>query len=128
MLKLTYTENGLHLERVAAPIDVLVAQRVVLAMRAGQRLYVEPGTASFLLRADLPGMTQLRRSLSMEHAQVVAIVPVDDEFVELTVQGHWIATAVDAEEGIFVAALSHLTEMRVMHLWENTQTQVSFPV
>ncbi len=47
MLKLTYTDVGLHLERMATPLETLVAQRVVLALRAGQRLYIEPGKASF---------------------------------------------------------------------------------
>ncbi len=128
MLKLTYTDNGLHLERVAAPLDVLVAQRVVLAMRSGQPLYVQPGTAAFLLKADTPGLTQLQRSLQLEQHQVMSLAPVDAEFVELTVQGSWMAEAIEAEEGVFVTALSHLTEMWVMKLWEATQTQVSFPV
>jgi len=124
MLKLTYTENGLHLERVAAPLEMLIAQRVVLALRTGQRLYIEPSTASFLLNSNTPGLTQLRRSLQLEQQQVMTIAPVDDEFVELTVTGSWLATAIDAEEGVFVTALSHLTELLVMKLWETTQTQV----
>ncbi|MDX2243650.1 MAG: hypothetical protein NW224_23465 [Leptolyngbyaceae cyanobacterium bins.302] len=127
MLKLTYTENGLHLERAAAPLEVLIAQRVVLAMRAGQRLHIEPGTASFLLNANTPGLAQLRRSLQLEQYSVMAIAPVDDEYVELTVQGSWMAEAVEAEEGVFVTAMSHLTELLVMKLWETTQTQVTYP-
>lgn len=128
MLKLTYTENGLHLERAAAPLEVLIAQRVVLAMRTGQRLHIEPGTASFLLNADTPGLAQLRRSLQLEQSEVMAIAPVDDEFVELTVAGSWLAETVDAESGVFVTALSHVTELLVMKLWATTQTQVTFPV
>jgi len=125
MLKLTYTDSGLHLERAAAPLEVLIAQRVVLAIRTGQRLYIEPGTASFLLHVNTPGLAQLRRSLQMEHSSIMTITPVDDEFVELTVQGSWLAAAIDAEEGVFVTALSHLTELLVMKLWEATQTQIT---
>ncbi|MDX2231172.1 MAG: hypothetical protein NW220_16160 [Leptolyngbyaceae cyanobacterium bins.349] len=128
MLKLTYTDTGLHLERAAAPLEVLIAQRVVLALRTGQRLHIEPGTASFLLHAETPGLAQLRRSLQMEQQAVMTIAPVDDEFVELIVEGSWLAEAVDAEEGVFVTAMSHLTELLVMKLWEVTQTQVTFPV
>jgi hypothetical protein len=126
MLKLTYTENGLQLERAAAPLEVLVAQRVVLAIRAGQQLHIAPGTASFLLNVHTPGLAQLRRSLQMEQHSMMAIAPVDDDFVELTVQGSWLAEVVEAEEGVFVTALSHLTELLVMKLWEATQPQVSY--
>ncbi|NJP08445.1 MAG: hypothetical protein HC866_02355 [Leptolyngbyaceae cyanobacterium RU_5_1] len=126
MLKLTYTDNGLYMERVAMPLEMLVAQRVVLAIRAGQRLHVEPGQASFLLAADVPGLAQLERMLRLEQNQVVTVTPVDDEFVEVTVQGSWIAEAIAANEGVFVTALSHLAEFLVLKLWEATQTQVSF--
>ncbi|EKQ66659.1 hypothetical protein OsccyDRAFT_4447 [Leptolyngbyaceae cyanobacterium JSC-12] len=126
MLKLTYTEHGLHLERAAVPLEVLVAQRVMLAIRAGQRLHIEPGTASFLLAANTPGLAQLRRSLQLEHPPTMTIAPVDDEFVELTVYGSWLAETVEAQEGIFVTAFSHLTEMWVIKLWEATQAQVTF--
>lgn len=124
MLKLTYTETGLNLERAAAPLEILIAQRVVLAMRTGQRLHIEPGTASFLLHSDTPGLAQLRRSLQLESHTVMTIAPVDDHFVELSVQGSWIASAIDAEEGVFVTALSHVTEMLVMKLWATTQSRV----
>lgn len=125
MLKLTYTEHGLHLERAAAPLEILIAQRVVLAMRTGQPLHIQPGTAAFLLQNDTPGLAQLRRSLQLEQSGIMTISPVDDTFVELTVQGSWLAAAIDAEEGIFVSALSHVTEMLVMKLWETTQSQVT---
>lgn len=134
MLKLTYTEYGLHLEYAAAPLEVLVAQRVILAMRTGQRLHIEPGTASFLLSVHAPGLAELRRSqkdqrcctLQQEHCSDVTIIPVDDEFVEVTVEGIWMAETADAEDGVFVTALMPQTEFLVMKLWEATQTQVTF--
>jgi len=49
MLKLTYTETGFNLERLAQSPEQLVALRVVLAMRVGQSISVEPSTAAFLL-------------------------------------------------------------------------------
>lgn len=134
MLKLTYTEYGLHLEYVAAPLEVLVAQRVLLAMRTGQQLYVEPGTASFLLSINALSLPELRRSqgeqLDCKHPQEdrssVTVIPVDDEFVEVTVQGSWMAETPEAEDGIFVTALPPQTEFLVIKLWEASQTQVTF--
>lgn len=126
MLKLTYTEYGLHLEYAAAPLEVLVAQRVILAMRTGQRLHIEPGTASFLLSVHAPGLAELRRALQREDQTSVSVVSVDDEFVEVTVQGSWMAETPEAEDGIFVTAFTPQTEFLVMKLWEATQTQVTF--
>jgi hypothetical protein len=125
MLKLTYTEQGLHLERVGVPLDHLIAQRVILAIRTGQRLHIEPGQASFLLASDAPALPQLYRMVRMEQTQIVTIVPVDDAFVEITVQGSWIAESVDAEAGVFVTALMDMTEVLLLRLWETTQNQVA---
>jgi hypothetical protein len=125
MLKLTYTEVGLHLERIAAPLETLVAQRVVLALRAGQRLHIEPGKASFLLPIDVPGLANLEMALRLEQSQVITVTPVDDEFVEVSVQGSWIAESADAHEGMFITAFSDRTEFFVLKLWQATQSQVS---
>jgi hypothetical protein len=125
MLKLTYTENGLHLERAMAPLESLIAQRVMLAIRVGQRLHIEPGQASFLLTATAPGLAQLHRMVRMEQTQIVMVTPVDDEFVEVTVHGSWVAETIDAEEGVFVTALADMTEFLLLRLWETTQNQVA---
>lgn len=125
MLKLTYTEAGLHMERVAASLELLVAQRVVLAMRVGQRLLVEPGKASFLLPADAPGLTQLQGMLRLERTQTIAVTPVDDEFVEVSVDGSWMAENADAHEGMFITALTDRTEFLVYKLWQVTRSAIS---
>jgi len=125
MLKLTYTETGLHMERVIAPLEVLIAQRVVLAMRLGQHLHIEPGRASFLLPATAPGLKQLEQILRVDQTQVVMVTPVDQEFVEATVYGSWIAETTQAEEGVFVTAVSDMAEFLLLRLWA-AQTQVSF--
>jgi hypothetical protein len=125
MLKLTYTEDGLHLERAIAPLDMAIAQRVRLAMSAGQRLYIEPSQASFLLSQEAPGLSQLQRMLRMEQTQILTITPVDHQFVEVTVQGSWLAESAQAQEGIFVTALTDMIEFLVMRLWETTQHRVT---
>ena len=125
MLKLTYTEVGLHLERVAVPLETLIAQRVVLALRAGQPMYIEPGKASFLLPADAPGLNQLQMTLGLDHNQVITILPVDEEFVEVSLHGSWIAASMEAHEGMFITALSDRAEFFVYKLWKMTQAQVS---
>lgn len=125
MLKLTYTDVGLHLERISTPLEPLIAQRVVLALRIGQKLHIEPGKASFLLPADVPGLAHLETALRLERGQVITVTPVDAEFVEISIQGSWVAESADAEEGMFITAFSDRTEFFLLKLWQTTQSQLS---
>jgi hypothetical protein len=60
MLKLNYTDVGLYMEQTMTNPELLIAQRVLLAMRLGrsalpsrkESLHIEPGHASFLLPAN----------------------------------------------------------------------------
>lgn len=126
MLKLTYTDAGLHLERLAMPLEILVAQRVVLALRLGQPLQIEPSRAAFLLAAHAPGLSQLSMALQREPNQTVAIAPVDADYVEISVQGSWLANGDAANEGIFITAFTDRSEFLLYKLWGFTQATASF--
>lgn len=126
MLKLTYTETGLHMERVAAPLEVMVAQRVVLALRFGQTLHIERGKAAFLLPATIAELAQLEQALRTEPTLNLTVSPVDDQFVELSVEGSWIAETTEAHEGTFITALSDRIEFYVFKLWQTTQVPASY--
>ncbi|MBW4691634.1 MAG: hypothetical protein KME27_07675 [Lyngbya sp. HA4199-MV5] len=125
MLKLTYIEDGLHLERMTAPLEVLIAQRVLLALRAGQKLYVEPSRAAFLLPVDAFGLSHLELTLKRDRIQTIAVTPVDDDFVEVSMQGSWLAEGIDAHEGMFLTAFSDRAEFFVYKLWQRTQVRAS---
>ena len=125
MLKLMYTDAGFHLERVTVPLEVLVAQRVALAVRFGQTLHLEPGQASFRIPAGLEGLLQLELSLPLEESQVLSIAAVDAEFVEITVSGTWLAESATAHEGVFLAAFSDRTEFLLQKLWQTAENQIS---
>lgn len=124
MLKLTYTEFGLHLERVTVSLEALVSQRVVLALRTGQTLHIEPSRAAFLLSIAAPGFAELEKLVRLEQV-AVSIAPVDDQFIEVSVEGSWIATTAEAHSGMFVTAFSDRTEFFVYKLWQATQLQAS---
>jgi hypothetical protein len=127
MLKLNYTEVGLYMEQVMTSPEVAIAQRVVLAMRLGQSLHVEPGHASFLLPADVPELGQLELSLRQERRARVTVIPVDDEFVELSLSGSWIADSKEAHEGMFLTMLSDQTEFLIHKLWQMSEAHISAP-
>ena len=124
MLKLSYTESGLHMEQVSVALEELLAQRLILALRTAQSLYIEPGKAAFLLPADML-LAQLESALQMERSQSITVSPVDLEFVEVSLEGTWIAATAEAHEGVFIVALADRTEFFVYKLWLATHSQVS---
>jgi len=125
MLKLNYTEVGLYMERTFTSLEILIAQRVVLAMRLGQSLQVMPGHASFLLPADLIELGQLEMTLQHECTGIVTIGCVDDGFVEVGLCGSWVAESKAAHEGMFLTVLSDRTEFCIYKLWQMSETYIS---
>lgn len=125
MLKLNYTEDGLYMERVMTSPELAIAQRVVLSMRLGRSLQVESGHASFLLPADVPELKRLEIALQRECGSKISVIPVDDEFVEVSLSGSWIAESQEAHEGMFLTVLSDRTEFFIYKLWQMSEAHVS---
>lgn len=125
MLKLNYTESGLHLERIATPLESWVQERALLALRLGECLHLEPSRASFLLPADAPGLDRLEHILRRQLGSQIVISAVDAEYVEVSLAGTWLAASADAEEGTFMTALSDEAEFFLERLWQMTQSRVS---
>ncbi|HEY9832670.1 MAG TPA: alr0857 family protein [Stenomitos sp.] len=123
MLKLTYTENGFYLERLAQPLEEWVTARVILALRAGTNLCVEPSTASFLLPANMPQLRHLERQKEGEDA--IALSLCDAEYIEVSLKGTWMTSDVDSAEGVFVTSLNYAVEFFLIKLWEESQIRTS---
>lgn len=123
MLKLTYTENGFYLERLAQPLEEWVTARVILALRAGTNLCVEPSTASFLLPADMPQLRHLERHEEGEDA--IALSICDAEYIEVSLKGTWMTSDIDGAEGVFVTSLNYAVEFFLIKLWEESQLRTS---
>ena len=119
MLKLTYTENGFYMERLAQPLEDWVTARVILALRAGTNLCVESSTASFLLPADMPQLRHLERQQEGEDA--IALSICDAEYIEVSLQGTWMTSDLEGAEGIFVASMNYAVEFFLLKLWEESQ-------
>jgi hypothetical protein len=119
MLKLTYTENGFYLERLAQSLEEWVTARVVLALRVGTSFCVEPSTASFLLPADMPQLRHLERHREGEDA--ISLSFCDAEYVEVTLKGTWMTSDTNGAEGVFVTSLSYAVEFFLIKLWEESQ-------
>jgi hypothetical protein len=119
MLKLTYTENGFYMERLAQSIEDWVTARVILALRVGTNLCVESSTASFLLPSDMPQLRHLER----QQEDAIALSVCDAEYIEVSLQGTWMTSDIDGAEGVFVTSMSYAIEFFVIKLWEESQTR-----
>ncbi|CEJ46795.1 alr0857 family protein [Umezakia ovalisporum] len=137
MLKLTYTESSFYLECLTQSLEEWVAQRVVLALRVGQNLYVESTTASFLLPVDLPGMETLKAEVKQHNCEIMSLCTCDSEYMELTLRGFWLSDGSQDAVGLFVTTMgdypnyhhcfgqalspvSHL-ELFLHQLWQEAQ-------
>lgn len=125
MLKLTYIETGFRLELLAKSLEEWIAMRVILALRVGECICVEPSTASFLLPANLLGLDLLEAEVRRQGTDIIALSACDAEYVEVILKGTWLASDLESAEGVFVAVLSHSSEFFLLKLWQEAQISAS---
>ena len=125
MLKATYTDTGVFLEKLTESVEVLVTQRVVLNLRLGHRLVVESSYASLLLPADLPGLAELDAIADKLSPEILQLDACDSEWIEVTLRGTWITTETDGADGIFAVELEASTERCLFELWRQSQPQAA---
>lgn len=125
MLKLTYIETGFYLEYIAKSLEEWVQGRVILALRVGECLCIEPSTASFLLPADLPGVDTLAVEVRRQAPESITLSVCDAEYIEVAIKGTWVSSDTDSNEGVFVAVMSHSIEFFLLKLWQDAQVNAS---
>ncbi len=126
MLKITYTEMGLHIEPLPKSIEEWLTVRTLLSLRAGQQLVIEPCTASLLLRADLPnGRRDLEAAAIAETTGAIALSIGDVDHIEVTLRGTWVSSHPNQGEGVFVTTLGDRTELLLVALWSQSQGHTS---
>jgi hypothetical protein len=121
MLKFTYTENGFYVEQFVQSLEDWVSQRVLLALRSGTPLAVEPSTATFLMPSDLPVITELEKLALGDSQEVLEVTQCDQGCVEVCLEGTWVGASSNAEEGWFACLMSDRTEKLLYQLWKDTQ-------
>ncbi|MBD2523974.1 alr0857 family protein [Nostoc sp. FACHB-133] len=125
MLKLTYTESSFDLECLTLSLEEWVAQRVVLALRVGQSLCIEPSTASFLLPVDLPGVEVLKAEVKRDDREIIALCASDTQYMEVTLQGSWLSDSSKDAVGVFFTTMSDRAEFFLHKLWQEAQACAS---
>ena len=121
MLKLTYTESSFYLECLTLSLEEWVAQRVILALRVGQSLCIEPSTASFLLPVDLPGVEVLKAEVKRDDGEIIALSACDAEYMEVTLRGSWLLDSSKDAVGVFFTTMSDRAEFFLQKLWQEAQ-------
>ena len=126
MLKFTYTETGFHLERLAESVETIIARRTILSVRAGERVIVEPSNGSFLLPADVPTLSHLLETIRQDKTGTIEFCKADENDIEVSLEGVWLAEDPDREEGIFLANASDRLESLLFLCWREALFSASF--
>lgn len=117
MLKITYTENGLYLERLTSSLESWLSRRVLVSLRAGTSIYAEPSTASLLLPVGLPYF-QNAKILAEKKNNLLAVNVCDEYSVEAILEGTWVTTDNACDDGIFVCHLEEDVEFFLYEFWK----------
>lgn len=129
MLKLTYTENSFYLEFLTQSVEEWIQARVILTLRVGQSLCVEPSTATFLLPVDLPGLGKLHTQVKQDNnREVIELYACDTEYLEVSLRGYWLSVNAQSMSGGFVTSMNHSTECFLHKLWLEAHKSASFVI
>ena len=123
MLKITYTETGFYLEYLTESLETCVGKRTLVSLRAATSIYVQPYTASLMLNANLPYVKDLK-TLAKDN-EIVDLSVCDDQYLEISLQGTWVSSQENSEEGVFVCELNQNTEFFLNRLWQESQLGTS---
>ena len=115
MLKLFYSDTDITIEQLAITPEAFVAQRSVFALRVGQSVFAQTGRGSLLLPAAMPGVTAFVRTAEGNAALTVEFC--DQGWLEVTLQGIWMASTATGEQGILAVTLGDDLEQQLATLW-----------
>lgn len=125
MLKLTYTHNGFYIDYLQESLETWVTTRVILALRSGTSLCVEPSSASFLISLDLPYVNQLLEDMNEFTGEIVEVNRCDEEAMEVVLEGTWLGSDIASEEGIFICRLSDRLESLLYQIWQESPVKIN---
>lgn len=121
MLKITYIEEEILFEHLQQPVEAWQADRILVNLRAAVSVYVESSVASLVLPID----SCLKDLVWLAEKELIDIVLCDEEYVEVSLLGTWIAEHKNSEQGIFVCELSSDSEHCLYQLWQKAQIGTS---
>ena len=117
MLKLIYTETGLHIELLTIDLEDWVEQRLLFSNSTSEIIFLSSGTASFLLPTTICEATAINFYLYHQGAKNVTANYCDLDSIEIGLTGYWLATDPDSDRGVFATELLDRVEFYLWQLW-----------
>ncbi|MEO0014070.1 MAG: hypothetical protein RLZZ535_2459 [Cyanobacteriota bacterium] len=121
MLKITYLEDGINLEYLEEAVEVWKADRILVNVRAGVCIYVESSIANIVLSIN----SGIHSLVKLAENQPIELIPCDEDYLEVSLIGTWLAETKNSEEGVFVCELNHEIEYSLYRLWQASQVGAS---
>jgi hypothetical protein len=99
MLKITYSDAEPFVEKVAQSMEIVVAQRSLVALQSGQSLWIQASHGSLPFSAQSPGVASL---VQAARRQGLAVTVCDADWLEIILPGTWIADSPTSDSGILL--------------------------
>jgi hypothetical protein len=133
MLKLTYTSTGVTLERSVESFEATIRRRVLLGLRLGEPVGLEPTSVSLLVSHSLPelkGLIGAMATLRSQGPHPVSVHPLEliqkgAAQVEMRLQGYWLAQPENPGEGIFFMNVDPFLEEYLVNIWQSSHLDAS---
>ena len=119
MLKIIYSETGLHLEILTVEHQQWIAQRLKFATSVGEQMVVRKQRATFPLPASICEFPMVDADLRNVTANTMTVDLCDPDYVEFGLAGYWLASHRDSAEGIFVCEQTERIESYLWQLWHS---------
>jgi hypothetical protein len=131
MLKLTYTSTGVTLERSVESFEVTLRRRVLLGLRIGEPVGLEPTSISLRVSRSLPAVQGLMGAIATHQESVdipthtLQLIQKEAAQVEMRLQGYWLAQQENPGEGIFFLNLEPILEGHLVNIWQASHQDAS---
>jgi hypothetical protein len=117
MLKIIYSETGIHLELIAVNHKQWIAERLKFANSVGEPMLFCRQRATFLVPSPLCEVTNIDADLRNLGANTVTVYQCDLDYVEVELSGYWLSPQLGSAEGIFVGQQTDPAEFYLWQLW-----------
>jgi hypothetical protein len=125
MLKLTYTSTGVILERSVESFEATLRRRVLLGLRIGEPVGLEPTSISLRVSRSLPALQGLMGEIADIPTHTLQLIQKEAAQVEMRLQGYWLAQQENPGEGIFLLNLEPILEGHLVNIWQASHQDAS---
>jgi hypothetical protein len=125
MLKLTYTSTGVTLERSVESFEATIRRRVLLGLRIGEPVGLEPTSISLLVSHSLPALEGLMRAITQTPTNALELIQKGAAQVEMRLKGYWLVQSESPGEGIFLMNVEPVLEGYLVNIWQSSHQDAS---